>query len=84
MILLQNGWWFKIRKRILVADDNLAFTLAIQNIMQNDCVDVSCTQFVEKALEIFAENEYCLVIISIQPTISRDMSMLRIDRKSVV
>ena len=66
----------------MVADDNLAFILAIQNIMQNDCVNVICTQFIEKALEIFTKNEYCLVIISIQPTISRDMSMLRMIRES--
>ncbi len=66
----------------MVADDNLAFILAIQNIMQNDCVNVICTQFIEKALEIFTKNEYCLVIISIQSTISRDMSMLRMIRES--
>ena len=41
---------------IMVADNDIEFTFAIQKIMKNDCVDVNCTQFVEKAFDILMTN----------------------------
>lgn len=60
----------------------MEFTLAIQKIMKNDCVDVNCTQFVEKAFDILMTSEYCLVALSLRPNISRDMTLLRMMRES--
>lgn len=60
----------------------MEFTLAIQKIMKNDCVDVNCTQFVEKAFDILMTSEYCLVALSLRPNVSRDMTLLRMMRES--
>jgi len=66
----------------LVADNDIEFTFAIQKIMKNDCVDVNCTQFVEKAFDILMTSEYCLVALSLRPNVSRDMTLLRMMRES--
>lgn len=60
----------------------MEFTFAIQKIMKNDCVDVNCTQFVEKAFDILMASEYCLVVLSLHPNVSRDMTLLRMIRES--
>ena len=44
---------FEIEKRILIANDKLVFTCAMQKIMQNDCVDINCTPFTEETLDVF-------------------------------
>ena len=73
---------FEIEKQILIANDNLVFTCAMQKIMQNDCVDINCTPFTEETLDVFLKNEYGLIILSIQPSTSRDMAILRLMRES--
>lgn len=70
-----------IRKRILIADDSATFGNEIQKVMQNDYIEVTSILSKEKALESFLGNEYCLVIIFLQPSTGRDMEILRMMRE---
>lgn len=65
----------------MVADDNQVFGNEIQKVMQNDYIEVNFILSKEKALEYFMKNEYCLVIIFLQPSASRDMEILRMMRE---
>ncbi len=66
----------------MVADDNLIFGSELQKAMQNDYIEVNFILSKENALEYFMKNEYCLVIIFLQPSASRDMAILHTMRET--
>lgn len=65
----------------MVADDNLDFGNKIQKALQKDCIEVNFILSKEKAFEYFMKNEYCLAIIFLQPSVNRDMEILRMMRE---
>lgn len=66
----------------MVADDNLIFGSELQKAMQNDYIEVNFILSKENALEYFMKNEYCLVIIFLQPSARRDMAILHMMRET--
>lgn len=50
--------------------------------MQNEYMDVDCTEFTEQAFDVFMKDVYCLAILSLRPAINRDLMTLRMIREN--
>ncbi len=69
-----------MKKQILIVENNLVNCQAIQDYMENKGISVCLAKSVADAADLVLEQEYCLAIISIQPSITSDIEMLRMIR----
>lgn len=70
-----------MKRQILIVCDDLAICRTVQTTMQNDnATDASYVTSKAEALSIFAKNEYCLVIMDVQPPVDYALEMLVIMR----
>ena len=68
----------QIEKRILVVNEDMAFSQAFQKRMQNRGISVNCAQSEMRALNIFISQECSLVVLDIHPSNQNRLEMLRI------
>ena len=71
-----------IKKQILVVDKNLAAGQAICDSLVDDVTDACCIASAMEALADYMKNEYCLVILDVQPTDTNSMELLRTIRNT--
>lgn len=70
-----------MKRQILIVCDDLAICRTVQTTMQSDNATVaSYVTSKAEALSIFAKNEYCLVIMDVQPPVDYALEMLVIMR----
>lgn len=66
-----------IKKQILVVSNDLAISQEIQENMQGDHTDVSCSLSAAEALSSYMGANYCLVILDIRSSDESGMDLLR-------
>lgn len=71
-----------IKRQILVVNKDLTAGQAICDSLVDDVTDVCCMTSAMEALADYMKNEYCLVILDVQPANANSMELLRTIRNT--
>ena len=71
-----------MNNQMLFAGNDSMFYQAIRNCMQDESIDVYCVKSAADAVEAIQNQDYCLVIISMQPLESKNIETIRTIRNT--